>query len=176
MKKNRKKIIIVILLFSLYVISVFSYLSLSKKVTKEEIKTNVNSVIVANNISDTKIKIQKTLEIKPVVNQAASDVNINKIKISLEVLDKTYTTEVKDGSSIFDAMNRLEEENLKDGTFSFKYTEHLGLGAFVYEINGIKGTPGKYWIYYVNNTKASIGISNYVLKMGDIISWKQESF
>lgn len=94
------------------------------------------------------------------------------IKISLTFLDKKYETNVKDGSSVFEAMQKLEDDNPKE--FNFKYTNYSSLGSFINEINGIKGTPGKYWIYYVNNEKASVGASKYILKQGDIISWKQE--
>ena len=48
------------------------------------------------------------------------------------------------------------------------------MGSFVTGINNNKGSPGKYWIYYVNDKKASVGVSNYILKEGDIINWKQE--
>ena len=94
------------------------------------------------------------------------------VKILLIVLDKKYETNVKDGSSVFEAMQKLEDDNPKE--FNFKYTDYSSLGSFINEINGIKGTPGKYWIYYVNNEKASVGASKYILKQGDIISWKQE--
>ena len=171
MKKNIKKVSILILLFSVFVVGIFSYLNLSSRISRDKIKADI-SPILENNIADNKIKTQKISEIKPVHSQKVEDVNLNKIKVSLDVLGNTYITEVKDGSSIFDAMNKMKEDNL----FNFKYTEHLGLGAFVSEINGVKGTPGKYWIYYVNDIKASIGISNYILKAGDIIKWKQESF
>jgi hypothetical protein len=49
-----------------------------------------------------------------------------------------------------------------------------GLGNFIDEINGIKGTKGRYWIYYINNKKASVGVSKYFVKNGDIIKWSQE--
>jgi NADH:ubiquinone oxidoreductase subunit 3 (subunit A) len=94
------------------------------------------------------------------------------IKISLVVLDKKYEINVKEGSSVFEAMQKTEEDNSKE--FNFKYTNYSSLGSFVNEINDVKGTPGKYWIYYINNEKASIGASKYILKQGDIINWKQE--
>ncbi len=96
------------------------------------------------------------------------------IKISLVVKDKSYGTELKEGSSVFDAMQQIEKENLKDNQFSFKYTENSGLGIFIKEINGNAGSSGKYWIYYVNDKKAQVGVSKYILKEGDIIRWNQE--
>lgn len=67
-------------------------------------------------------------------------------------------------------MNILQKES----DFSFKGKEYSSLGYFVEEINRNKGTPGKYWIYYVNGKEASVGISKYILKNGDIIKWSQE--
>jgi hypothetical protein len=69
-------------------------------------------------------------------------------------------------------MNNLQ--NNKENNFSFETKEYPSLGIFVEGINGINETPGKYWIYYVNGKEASIGISKYILKSGDVIFWKQE--
>lgn len=173
MKKNRKIIIvtILVLVFSIFIVAVFSYLSLSKKAKNEETKININPNI-KNEINVNNIKTKNTTEYKPKIIKNINNVNTNNIKVSLKVFDKVYNVEVVEGSSVFDVMKKLKENNL----FDFDYIEHLGLGAFVNEINGTKGTPGKYWIYYINDTKASVGISNYILKSGDNIIWKQESF
>ncbi len=95
------------------------------------------------------------------------------IKVALNVLGKNYDIEIKEGSSVIDVMKKLEEESINN-LFSFKYSDNYSLGSFVTEINGAKGTPGKYWIYYVNGKLASVGVSNYILKDGDIINWNQE--
>jgi len=106
------------------------------------------------------------IEVKPL-----SEKNV---KVSLEILDKKYETNIEENSTVFEVMKKIEKENTKDNLFNFEYTEYASLGSFITEINGIKGTPGKYWIYYVNNIEASVGVSKYILKSGDIISWKQE--
>ncbi|NVN96774.1 DUF4430 domain-containing protein [Candidatus Nomurabacteria bacterium] len=93
------------------------------------------------------------------------------IKVSLIIEDKKYEGEFKDGATVFEVMQKLKEEN---NEFDFKYTEHTGLGIFIDEMNGKKGGRDGYWIYYVNGKEASIGISNYKIKNGDIISWKYE--
>jgi len=113
------------------------------------------------------IDIKKNIESKP-----KSLVLTKGSKVSLEVLEQKYQIEIQDGASVFEAMQQLE----KDNSFNFKYRQTLGLGAFVYNINNIEGSPGKYWLYYVNGIKSPVGISNYILKAGDIISWRQESF
>jgi len=61
--------------------------------------------------------------------------------------------------------------------FAFTSKEYAGLGHFVESINGIKNNPqeNKYWIYYINGQSAPVGISQYVLKKGDVIEWKFEN-
>jgi hypothetical protein len=106
--------------------------------------------------------INAEMEIKPVSN----------IQVALKVLGETYKVGIENGATVYDVMNIVKET--KENNFSFISKEYPGLGIFVDEINGIKGTPQKYWIYYVNGKEAPIGISNYILKDGDIINWKQE--
>jgi hypothetical protein len=113
------------------------------------------------------IKNQKNRELKTIQSE-------NNIKVTLSVLDKKYDIQVKERSTVFETMNDLEKQSSEDNPFSFKYTNNLSMGNFIIEINGVKGTPGKYWIYYVDDKLASIGVSKYVLKEGDIINWKNE--
>ena len=94
-----------------------------------------------------------------------------KTKASIVVQDKKYEIETKEGEAVFGVMNKLKEENK---SFDFKYTEHTGLGIFINEINGKKGGEGGYWIYYINDKEANVGVSNYKIKNGDVISWKYE--
>ncbi|HUC88704.1 MAG TPA: DUF4430 domain-containing protein [Candidatus Paceibacterota bacterium] len=94
--------------------------------------------------------------------------------VTLIAQNKTYTIQIKNGNTVYDAMNTLE--NTKGSNFTFHTKEYSGLGNFIDDINGSKGTPGNYWIYYVNNKEAPIGISKYVLKSGDVISWEQGAF
>ena len=65
-------------------------------------------------------------------------------------------------------------QNNKVNNFTFNYKEYSGLGIFIDEINGVKGGQGGYWIYYINNKEANVGVSNYILKDGDSVLWKQE--
>jgi len=63
--------------------------------------------------------------------------------------------------------------NIKEGKIDFKDKTYSGMGKLIEEINGISNGD-KYWIYYVNGQKANIGISNYKIKAGDVVSWKYE--
>jgi len=66
-------------------------------------------------------------------------------------------------------MNQMQNES----KIAFKDKTYAGMGKFIEEINGKKNGE-KNWIYYVNNIKANIGISNYKIKSGDVVSWKYE--
>jgi hypothetical protein len=72
--------------------------------------------------------------------------------------------------SVYDFMTQLRNE----GKINFKDKTYAGMGKFIEEINGIKGSNDKYWIYYVNNKRAEVGVSNYQLNPGDVVSWKLE--
>ena len=123
-------------------------------------------------------KIENTnLQARPVnlkienTNLQARPVNLIENFVTLNVLDQSYQIEIKKGDSVYDAMQTLN--NLID-SFSFEAKEYPGLGIFINEINGIKGKSGAYWIYYVNEEEAFVGVSQYILKDGDSILWKQE--
>lgn len=106
------------------------------------------------------------------INTNKTLANGKQIGVTLNVLDKSYQVKPNEGSTVFDAMNKIAKENPK--SFLFSYRKYPGMGVFISSINGIKGKKGGYWIYYINNKKASVGVSKYVLKPGDVIAWRQE--
>ena len=79
-----------------------------------------------------------------------------------------FTSESK--QNVYDFMEKLKNE----GKINFKEKTYTGMGKFIEELNGIKNNGDKNWIYYVNGKKASIGVSNYKINIGDIVSWKYE--
>jgi len=101
------------------------------------------------------------------ISTPENNVEIN--KIILEVNDKKYENEIKGQISVYDFMSQLQ----KEGKITFKEKYYSGMGEFIEEINGIKNGD-KNWIYYVNGKKAEIGVSNYQIKTGDVVSWKYE--
>lgn len=109
------------------------------------------------------------------ISLAKENKETNKIKkvepfISLIVSGDNYEIPFIEGDTVYTAMQRLQVENINN--FNFKYREYPSLGVFVNEINGIKDGDGRYWFYYINKKEASIGISKYILKEGDIINWE----
>ena len=135
------------------------------------------SLLVPYEKNYTEIKVESKTEpiIREKVSQPVSKAQpVQGVKISLNVLDNKYITETKEGSSLFEVMEEIKKESVEGKIFDFKYKETSGLGNFITEINGNKGTPGRYWIYYVNGKLGSVGVSNYIVKEGDIINWTQE--
>lgn len=50
--------------------------------------------------------------------------------------------------------------------------------GFITSINGVSQdtSQGLYWIYYVNGELGMVGASQYMIKDGDVITWKMEKF
>ncbi len=91
-------------------------------------------------------------------------------KTILEVNGEKYDTEITDNSSVYDFMNKLQEEK----KINFTSKTYTGMGKLIVAINGIRSGNERTWIYYVNGIEAQVGVSNYKIKSGDIISWKYE--
>ena len=88
----------------------------------------------------------------------------------LEINGTRYEGEIAEETSVYDFMAKLRGE----GKISFTEKNYLGMGKFIDTIDGMKGDGEKTWIYYVNGKKASVGVSNYQIKPGDVVSWKYE--
>lgn len=91
---------------------------------------------------------------------------------SLYVGEKKYAIAVPANQTVYDLMAALKQR----GDFDFQGKNSRGLGFFVEEINGVRNNPKEstFWIYYINGKGAELGISNYTLKINDIITWKYE--
>jgi hypothetical protein len=94
------------------------------------------------------------------------------IRVELTVPEKEYVVQVLEQSSVFEVMEQAKEQGLQ-----FAGKEFGEIGFFVQEINGLRENPrqGKYWIYYINNKKATVGISAYNVHNNDVISFKYEN-
>lgn len=113
------------------------------------------------------IKVKK-ISHTPSYNNAE---NLYLIKATLEINDTAYKSEIKDKTTIYDFMSKLRDE----GKIDFTEKNYVGIGKFIETINGTTGNTQKNWIYYVNGKKAEMGVSDYKINNGDIISWKYES-
>lgn len=98
----------------------------------------------------------------------------NTLSATLEVNNQKYRLVYTNGDDLFKVMNQLQTNT----DFRFSGRNFGGsMGFFVEEINGVKNdrSNGKYWVYSINGEKAKIGVSNYLLKSNDIITWKYEN-
>jgi hypothetical protein len=155
MKKNIKNIIICSAVIIVGIILIFYF-------TKEKNISKNNDIlpIKQNFITEPESAILKT---QPTQEFRREDTVIFKIQ------DKGFSTQIRNGDTVYDAMKNLQDNELNN--FSFNYKEYKGMGIFIEEINGIRG-DNKYWIYSVNGIEASVGVSRFRLKSGDIISWE----
>ncbi len=82
----------------------------------------------------------------------------------------TFRDDIPGKISVYDFMQKLQSE----GKITFTEKNYIGMGEFINSINGIKNNGSQNWIYYVNGKEAQVGVSNYKIKSGDVISWKYE--
>lgn len=90
------------------------------------------------------------------------------IKTTLEINNIKYESEIVGVISVYDFMDKLR----KEGKINFTEKTYVGMGKLIEEINGLKNNGDKYWIYYINGKEAQVGVSNYKINPGDVVSWK----
>lgn len=130
-------------------------------------KKNINTAVAKINpiTTTTTTEVIKKTEIK---NEEIK----NPINATIEITDKKYLLQLPDKATAYDAMQKL----VIDKKISVTMKEFSGMGEFLEEIDGLKNNnqTGEYWIYYINGQSAKMGISTYVLKNNDLITWKYE--
>ncbi len=89
-------------------------------------------------------------------------------KARITIAGENFEVALTDNMSVYDAMKILKEE----GKITFEGKEYPALGFFVTKINSLEAGDGKNLFYYINGIEASVGISTYEIKEGDIIEWK----
>ena len=146
MTKNQKTKKLILIIFLLIICSALIY------IYKKPTEKNIGSIAEIQNIDK---------QVLPVTNRVNN--------ITLEINGIKYDSNVSSEISVYDFMGQLQNE----GKITFKEKTYSGMGKFIEEINGIKNND-KNWIYYVNNKKAEIGVSNYKINKGDLVSWRYE--
>ncbi|MFH1405280.1 MAG: DUF4430 domain-containing protein [Patescibacteria group bacterium] len=99
-------------------------------------------------------------------------VSVSLVAENNAVLDEYGEFILPAGASAYDLMVVAQEK----GEFVFTGKEYEGMGYFVETVNGVAGDveANMFWIYYINNEKAQVGVSAYELKEGDVIKWSYE--
>jgi hypothetical protein len=108
---------------------------------------------------------------KPNISTTTANSSISPIQTTtLLIINGTkYGTQIAAPISAYNLMTQLQNEN----KITFQSKNYNGMGEFIEEINGVKN-GSKNWMYYVNGVKADIGVSNYKINPGDVVSWKYE--
>ena len=122
--------------------------------------------------ASSKANISSDGSIETETNTTTKNETTEIISVVLKINGKEYLAELSIGKTVFDLMKRLQDET----DFQFTGTDYDYLGFFVESINGIynNSSTGEYWIYYVNDEKAKMGISSRLIKNNDVIEWKYE--
>lgn len=115
---------------------------------------------------ETKTQLAKIVATSTLLKTENSDLSVKKITFKID--DREIEASIDDNSTVLDLMNSLMKEN----KLVFDGKNYPGLGFFVTEINGLKSGDGKNLMYDINGKEASLGVSSYVVKEGDIIEWK----
>lgn len=93
------------------------------------------------------------------------------VAASVVVASERYDVSVPEGSSALAVMEAARAQT----AFDFQGEEYAGIGFFVQEINGTSSTQDHFWLYYVNDEEAQVGVSDYIIQAGDVVTWRYEA-
>ena len=173
--KNRNIVIILAILLVLFgIFRVFIHPTL--KGTPQEGNQSQNTenkeiLQIKQNSADSKIFLGPRVgspDHKNISESASFTENIQTDSVNLIAGDKNINLQITQGQTLYEILQN--EENKKLILFDGK--EYTGIGFFVTSIGNLHQENGKYLMYYVNGIEASLGISQYVPKSGDLIEWK----
>ena len=86
----------------------------------------------------------------------------------MAVGDKIIPLFIRAGTSLYDALSSAGD----NGQVVFSGKSYPMLGFFVNDIGSLHNGNGKYLFYYINGKEASVGVSSYIPKDGDVVEWK----
>lgn len=169
MKNFNKKYLIV----SFVIILVFCSFVFFNKNKNVEIKENTQ----IQNIPEYKKEIpieKKSVNLKPVTQKSiapkTSEIVVEKNTdiITLKINNININLPIQQGQTFYDILISAQ----KNGQINFTGKDYSGMGFFISSIGDLHEGDGKYLVYSINGNEASVGISSYVPKLGDIVEWK----
>lgn len=113
-------------------------------------------------------KVTATKEIKPAPIKSLPSQNTKNITIIAG--EEKINLSVPTNTLFYDALMQAKNE----GILTVSGKNYPGMGFFVTDIGALHAGDGKDLLYYINNKEATVGVSSYVLKDGDILEWKLE--
>ncbi len=171
----KKKLLFIFALIAL-VAGVYFISTGREKSFNKPVAANIVSNAPANRVAlpPSQPEVQKPAAVRTASqNPEKSSGNISptsSVSITFSAGTDSYSADVKDGSTVYDAMLTLASTT----NFTFKSQYYSGLGYFVKEINGKPNGNGVYWTLYVNGKYSNVGASQYKLQPGDSVEWKYE--
>jgi hypothetical protein len=88
-----------------------------------------------------------------------------KLIINFSGYSQEFSTTVQENSTAFDLLNRF---------VPIDYTDYPGAGVFINRIGNISNSNDKYWMFYVNGSLASVGLSAYLINQSVAIEMRYE--
>jgi|SRR3989344_1844352 len=104
----------------------------------------------------------------PVRSVAPAQSETGYLSAIIRVGDSATAIAWQDGATLYEALDRARRE----GRIDFGAREYSGLGYFIESIGSLSEGNGKFLTYFINGKRASVGVSSYLLKHGDVIEWK----
>ncbi|MDP9249032.1 MAG: DUF4430 domain-containing protein [bacterium] len=139
----------------------------SKAILQQENIRNESTNTLPANTDKSKENSNQQVQYNPAIYPSADTALTSTTVIAGE---KTVALSVPAETTFYDAL--VEYRNR--GEIEFAGKNYPVLGFFVTNIGTLHARGGLDLLYYINGTEATVGISSYVLKDGDVIEWKLE--
>jgi hypothetical protein len=141
-------------------------------------------VLAAGGLTYWSASVPAPVGLTPTPSQTAenTDENTDYIYVSLKVdgvinpIDNSITYNVRclveegNACSVLDLMGHAQE----DHGITFETEDFGKLGVLIASIAGRPSTDDMFWIYYVNDEAATVGVTNLILEDSDVVEWKFE--
>ena len=173
MSKNQKNIYrkIFITIFLGVIIIFFLTWRKNPKVTTPiiEITANTDSATPSLKLKS-EIETQTTKSVTEQKTESPKNIEENNQSVTILAGGTTVYLSFLPNTIFYDALVQGKNEN----KISFSGKNYPGLGFFVTDIGTLHAGSGKHLLYYINGKEATVGVSSYTLKDGNIIEWKLE--
>jgi hypothetical protein len=101
-----------------------------------------------------------------------------RLSVVLEIIGKekrvNFTTKFIEGESVHEFLVRYKEEN---ENFTFEYEEFEGIGPYVTSFMGEDADPDReFWKFEIDGEESQVGIGDYKLVEGNLITFTLVNF
>jgi len=168
MSKNQKKLYIILPIIFIFLVFFIVY-KFSKHADQSDVISTTPNAQIETSIKSVSPTKEETQTAKPLTQKIKETTNTENAE-SVTVLSGETTTHLffSQNTSFYDALVKARSE----GKIEFSGKNYPGLGFFVTDIQTLHSGSGRHLFYYINGKEATVGVSSYTLKDGDIIEWK----